>query len=73
MLTRLHPGPGLSCQNTIPQCDVNMALLIEGKENDELPEQVLGAIGIRGWTFSTQEWRNGRTATHVHETVGSIA
>ena len=32
----------------LPQCDVNMALVIEGKNNDELPEQVLGAVGLRG-------------------------
>ena len=32
----------------LPGCDVNMALMIEARENDELPEQVLGAVGLRG-------------------------
>ena len=53
-------------KHNLPQCDVNMALLIEGKENDELPEQVLGAIGIRGLDFldpGMAKWPNGHTRT----------
>ena len=45
------PGPRTTIElskKLIPQCDLNLALLIEGEESDELPEHILGAVGIRG-------------------------